>query len=70
MTQSMKPYSEDLRRSIVRVVEDGTAKSTAARLFGVSLSLVKRCASSVRGGVKLLPSKGSSRPILFGSTAL
>jgi len=43
MMQSMKPYSEDLRRSIVRAVEaGGTSKSAAARLFGVSFSSVKR----------------------------
>lgn len=38
----MKPYSEDLRTRIVRAVEGGTSKSAAARLFGVSLSSVKR----------------------------
>src|SRR5215208_5065736 len=42
MMQDMKPYSEDLRRSIVRAVEGGTSKPAAARLFGVSLSSVKR----------------------------
>jgi transposase len=40
--QGMKPYSEDLRKSIVRAVEDGMPKSVAARLFGVSLSSGKR----------------------------
>ena len=38
----MKPYSEDLRMRIVRAVEEGMPKSAAARLFGVSLSSVKR----------------------------
>ena len=39
---TMKPYSEDLRKRIVRAVEEGMSKSAAARLFGVSLSSVKR----------------------------
>ncbi len=38
----MKPYSEDLRRKIVAAVEGGMPKTQAARLFGVSLSSVKR----------------------------
>lgn len=38
----MRPYSEDLRTRIVAAVEDGMTKSEAARLFGVSLSSVKR----------------------------
>jgi transposase len=41
---SMKPYSEDLRERIVKALEAGTSKSGAARLFGVSLSSVKRYA--------------------------
>ena len=50
--RGMKPYSEDLRKSIVRAVEDGMAKSAAARFFGVSLSSVKRYARiAQRGGV-------------------
>jgi transposase len=58
----MKPYSEDLRRSIVRAVEGGTSKSAAARLFGVSLSSVKRYLRIVRRGVSLAPKKGGGRP--------
>jgi transposase len=42
MMRAMKPYSEDLPRRIVRAVEGGMSKSGAARLFGVSLSSVKR----------------------------
>jgi transposase len=38
----MKPYSEDLRVRIVQAVWDRMSKSGAARLFGVSLSSVKR----------------------------
>ncbi len=62
MMQTMKPYSEDLRRSIVRAVEDGTSKSAAARLFGVSLSSVKRYLRIAQRGVSLAPKKGGGRP--------
>jgi transposase len=60
--QGMKPYSEDLRRSIVRAVEDGMSKSAAARLFGVSLSSVKRYLRIAQRGVSLAPRKGGGRP--------
>ncbi len=60
--QGMKPYSEDLRKSIVRAVEDGMAKSAAARLFGVSLSSVKRYARIAQRGASLAPRKGGGRP--------
>jgi len=60
--QGIKPYSEDLRRRIVRVVEGGTSKSAAARLFGVSLSSVKRYLRIVQRGVSLAPKKGGGRP--------
>ena len=63
MMHSMKPYSEDLRRSIVRAVEvGGTSKSAAARLFGVSLSSVKRYLRLAEQGVSLAPRKGGGRP--------
>ena len=39
---SMRPYSEDLRRKVVDALERGMNKSKAARLFGVSLSSIKR----------------------------
>ena len=38
----MKSYSEDLRKKIVAVAERGMSNSETARLFGVSLSSVKR----------------------------
>ena len=60
--QDMKPYSEDLRRSIVRTVEDGMSKSAAARLFGVSLSSVKRYTRIAQRGASLAPRKGGGRP--------
>ena len=62
MMQGMKPYSEDLRRSIVRAVEGGMSKSAAARLFGVSLSSVKRYLRIAQRGVSLTPKKGGGRP--------
>jgi transposase len=58
----MKPYSEDLRRSIVRAVEGGMSKSAAARLFGVSLSSIKRYLRIAQRGVSLTPKKGGGRP--------
>ncbi len=60
--QSMKPYSEDLRRRIVLAVEGGMSKSAAARLFGVSLSSVKRYFRIAQRGVSLAPRKGGGRP--------
>jgi transposase len=61
--QGMKPYSQDLRTRIVRALEDGTSKkSAAARLFGVSLSSVKRYLRLAQRGVSLAPRKGDGRP--------
>src|ERR671914_1786842 len=62
MIQAMNPYSEDLRRRIVRAVEGGTSKSAAARLFGVSLSSVKRYLRIAQRGASLAPRKGGGRP--------
>ncbi len=69
MMQGMKPYSEDLRRRIVRAVEGGTSKSAAARLFGVSLSSVKRYLRIAQRGVSLAPKKGGGRPPKIDQTA-
>jgi transposase len=69
MMQNMKPYSEDLRRSIVRAVEGGTSKSAAARLFGVSLSSVKRYLRLAEQAVSLAPRKGGGRPPKIDQTA-
>ncbi len=60
--QAMKPYSEDLRLRIVQAVRDGMSKSAAARLFGVSLSSVKRYARIAERGDSLEPRKGGGRP--------
>ena len=60
--QTMKPYSEDLRIRIVKAVQDGMSKSGAARLFGVSLSSVKRYARIASRRESLEPRKGGGRP--------
>jgi transposase len=62
MMRAMKPYSEDLRVRIVRAVRGGTSKSAAARLFGVSLSSVKRYLRIAERGASLAPRKGGGRP--------
>ncbi len=59
---SMEPYSEDLRTRIVNAVEEGISKSAAARLFGVSLSSVKRYVKIANRGDSLRPRKGGGRP--------
>ena len=58
----MKPYSEDLRTRIVSAVEGGMSKSEAARLFGVSISSVKRYCSLAANEESLAPRKGGGRP--------
>src|SRR5215217_2139926 len=56
-------YSEDLRVRIVRAVqEEGISKSATARLFGVSLSSVKRYVRISDWGASLTPRKGGGRP--------
>src|ERR687897_290780 len=64
----MKPYSEDLRTRIVRAVEDGMSKSAAARLFGVSLSSLKRYIRLASRGASLAPKKGGGRPLEVDET--
>jgi len=59
----MRAYSEDLRQKVVEVVERrGTSKSEAARLFGISLSSVKRYTKLASEGEPLTPRKGGGRP--------
>ena len=65
----MKPYSEDLRTRIVRAVQGGTSKSATARLFGVSLSSVKRYLRIAQRGGSLAPKKGGGRPPKIDQTA-
>jgi transposase len=60
----MKAYSEDLRLKVVHAVEQrGTSKSEAARLFGISLSSLKRYARLADRGEPLTPRKGGGRPL-------
>lgn len=65
----MKAYSEDLRIKIVDSLKRGTSKSEAARLFGVSLSSVKRFARIDRDGLSLAPKKPPGRPLKADETA-
>ena len=59
----MKAYSEDLRKKVLEAVEQrGTSKSEAARLFGISLSSVKRYTRLADRGEPLTPRKGGGRP--------
>jgi transposase len=59
----MKAYSEDLRQKVVQAVQQrGTSKSQAARLFGISLSSVKRYTKLASEGESLTPRKGGGRP--------
>jgi transposase len=67
--QGMKPYSKDLRTRIVKAVEGGASKSAAARLFGVSLSYVKRYSRIAQRGMSLAPRKGGGRPPKTDQTA-
>ena len=56
---TMKAYSEDLRRKVVGAVQRrGASKSEVARLFGISLSSVKRYTRLASRGEPLTPRKG------------
>jgi transposase len=57
----MKSYSEDLRKKIVAAVERGMSKSETARLFGVSLSSIKRYIGMASSGESLAPKKRPGR---------
>ena len=60
---AMRAYSEDLRQKVVGAVEQrGSSKSEAARLFGVSLSSVKRYTKLATQGEPPTPRKGGGRP--------
>jgi transposase len=60
--ESMKAYSEDLRRKIVDAVRRGASKRETAGLFGVSLSSVKRFTRMEREGNSLAPKQPPGRP--------
>ena len=58
----MNAYSEDLRKKIVEAVERrAMKKSEVARLFGVSLSSVKRYMRKFRQGRSLSPDKAPGK---------
>ncbi|MDP8971776.1 MAG: helix-turn-helix domain-containing protein [Actinomycetota bacterium] len=65
----MKAYSEDLRQKIGQATRRGVSKAQAARLFGVSLSSVKRYAGLARQGGSLAPGKRAGRPSKIGESA-
>jgi transposase len=65
---AMKPYSEDLRLRIAKAVQEGMSKPAAARLFGVSLSSVKRYMRLASRGASLAPKKGGGRPLKADET--
>jgi len=65
----MKAYSEDLRQKVVEAVEQrGASKSETARLFGISLSSVKRYTRLAIEGESLTPRKGGGRPPIADET--
>ena len=65
----MRAYSEDLRQKVVEAVQQrGTSKSEAARLFGISLSSVKRYTKLASEGEPLSPRKGGGRPPIADET--
>jgi transposase len=57
----MKAYSGDLSRKVVEALERGTNTSKTTRLFGVSLSAVKRYARMAREGLQLKPGKAPDK---------
>jgi len=66
---AMKAYSEDLRQKVVQAVQQrGTSKSEAARLFGISLSSVKRYTKLANRGESLTLRKGGGRPPIADQT--
>src|SRR5215217_4884100 len=65
----MKAYSEDLRQKVVHAVHQrGISKSEVTRLFGISLSSVKRYTRLADRGESLTPRKGGGRPPIADRT--
>ena len=58
----MRAYSKELPQKVVQALEGGRSKSETARLFGISLSSVKRYARLASQGESLAPRKGGGRP--------
>jgi transposase len=66
----MDAYSEDLRHKIVQALQQRRmTKSEAARVFGVSLSSVKRYAKAAREGRSLSPGKAPGKKPLLDEKA-
>jgi transposase len=66
----MDAYSEDLRRKIVQALQQQRmSKSEAARVFGVSLSSVKRYAKAASEGRSLSPGKAPGKEPLLDEKA-
>ena len=60
--QGVKPYSEDLGRRIVRVIQARVYKSEAACLLGASFSSVTRYTRTASQGEGFEPRKSGERP--------
>jgi putative transposase len=61
----VKEYSADLRERLLRAIDAGLSQAEAARLFGVSLSSLKRWRARQRqtGTVQAAPRPGRTRRI-------
>jgi len=61
----VKQYSADLRERLLGAIDAGLSQAEAARLFGVSLSSLKRWRARQRqaGAVQALPRPGRTRRI-------
>ena len=61
-----RPYSEDLRERVVRVVESGTSRNGAAKQFDVSISFVVKLMQrwKQRGTIKAAQYGGWKKPKL------
>ena len=61
----MKQYSADLRERLLRAIDAGLSQAEAARLFGVSLSSLKRWRTRQQqtGAVQAAPRPGRTRRI-------
>ena len=60
--RAAKPYSEDLRRRMVRAVEAGRSCHEVARLFGVSPSCVIKLMQCCRATGEVRPAKFGGWP--------
>jgi transposase len=63
------PYSEDLRRMVLRAIDEGMGKMTAHKTFGISRSPIDDwlLLRSQHGSVKVLPRQRGKRATLLGA---